>query len=49
MTNDAPRANPLQPAQAQGSESVTRVVLVDLAISRARMRIAHEIVARTDG
>jgi len=48
MTNDSPRANPLQPDQAQGSGTVSRVVLDDLAISRALMRIAHEIVERND-
>jgi pyrimidine operon attenuation protein/uracil phosphoribosyltransferase len=48
MTNDSPRSNPLQPDQAQGVEAVSRVVLDDLAISRALMRIAHEIVERND-
>ena len=48
MTNDSPQANPLQPAQAQGAESSSRVVLDDLAISRALMRIAHEIIERNE-
>ena len=48
MTNDSPRTNPLQPDQAQGSGTACRVVLDDLAISRALMRIAHEIVERND-
>jgi len=48
MTNDSPQANPLQPAQAQGAESSCRVVLDDLAISRALMRIAHEIIERNE-
>jgi pyrimidine operon attenuation protein/uracil phosphoribosyltransferase len=48
MTNDSPRANPLQPDQAEGAETSSRVVLDDTAISRALMRIAHEIVERNE-
>jgi pyrimidine operon attenuation protein/uracil phosphoribosyltransferase len=48
MTNDAPHSNPEQPAQAQGADSPGRVILDDLAISRALMRIAHEIVERNE-
>jgi pyrimidine operon attenuation protein/uracil phosphoribosyltransferase len=48
MTNDSPRANPLQPGQAEGGDPSFRVILDDLAISRALMRIAHEIVERND-
>jgi pyrimidine operon attenuation protein/uracil phosphoribosyltransferase len=48
MTNDSPRGNPSPPAQAGGAESDCRVVLDDLAISRALTRIAHEIVERNE-
>ena len=48
MTNDSPRTNPLQPSQTEGGEAACRVVLDDLAISRALMRIAHEIIERND-
>jgi pyrimidine operon attenuation protein/uracil phosphoribosyltransferase len=48
MTNDSPRTNPLQPSQIEGVEAACRVVLDDLAISRALMRIAHEIIERNE-
>jgi pyrimidine operon attenuation protein/uracil phosphoribosyltransferase len=48
MTNDSPPAGPLQPDQAEGAETSTQVILDDLAISRALMRIAHEIVERNE-
>lgn len=48
MTNDSPRTNPLQPSQTEGVEAACRVVLDDLAISRALMRIAHEIIERNE-
>jgi hypothetical protein len=46
MTNDSPRSHPAQPVQAEGTEPSSRIVLDDVAISRALMRIAHEIVER---
>jgi pyrimidine operon attenuation protein/uracil phosphoribosyltransferase len=48
MTEDSPQANPLQPSQTEGAEAACRVVLDDLAISRALTRIAHEIVERNE-
>jgi len=48
MTNDSPQTHPAQPAQAEDGASSYRVVLDDLAISRALMRIAHEIVERNE-
>ncbi len=48
MTNDSPQTNPLQPAQTEGAEAACRVVLDDLAISRALTRIAHEIIERNE-
>jgi len=48
MTNDSPQAHPAQPAQAEGTELSSRIVLDDVAISRALMRIAHEIIERND-
>jgi pyrimidine operon attenuation protein/uracil phosphoribosyltransferase len=48
MTNDSPRAHPAQPAQAEGADTSSRIVLDDIAISRALMRIAHEIVERNE-
>jgi pyrimidine operon attenuation protein/uracil phosphoribosyltransferase len=40
--------NPLHPDQAEGVEAACRVVLDDLAISRALMRISHEIIERNE-
>ncbi len=48
MTNDSPRGGPVQPDQAEGAEISGQVILDDLAISRALMRIAHEIVERNE-
>lgn len=48
MTNDSPRFHPAQPVQAEGTEASSRIVLDDVAISRALMRIAHEIVERNE-
>jgi pyrimidine operon attenuation protein/uracil phosphoribosyltransferase len=48
MTNDSPQTNPLQPGQTEGAEAACRVVLDDLAISRALTRIAHEIIERNE-
>ena len=48
MTNDSPRSDPLQPSQTEGAEAACRVVLDDLAISRALMRISHEIIERNE-
>jgi len=48
MTEDSPQDNPLQPTQTEGADDACRVVLDDLAISRALTRIAHEIIERNE-
>jgi pyrimidine operon attenuation protein/uracil phosphoribosyltransferase len=48
VTNDSPRANSLPPARAKTTDAGPRVVLDDIAISRALMRIAHEIIERNE-
>ena len=46
--SDSPRTYPQQPSQTEGAQAECRVVLDDLAISRALMRIAHEIIERNE-
>jgi pyrimidine operon attenuation protein/uracil phosphoribosyltransferase len=48
MMSDSPRTHPQQPSQTEGAQAECRVVLDDLAISRALMRIAHEIIERNE-